>query len=556
MNKVKCECGHLNPFGTYLCESCGKPLKEDGNQLANMRYEGVARRSQTYRKSIVDKIWNFFSSVKVGVWIIVLTLIGSSIGTIFPQEMFIPPGRPASVYYYEEYGTLGQLFYQLGFHNLYSSWWYMLLVAALGVSLVIASIDRFVPLYRALKTQRVTRHPGFMKRQRLFKNTDQVSEPGVKIKKASDILKKRKYNVREENGNLLAEKGRFSRWGPYVNHIGLIIFLIGAMLRLFPQMYLEDHIWVREGQEVEVRGTGGEYSVRNDNFLIEFYDQEDERFREGLERSGSDVVKTYQTTATLFRQSSETIGAGEKEEVKQHQIRVNDPMTFEGFSLYQVDYKLNELAEFTFALEEIDGDSEGLEDVTFDVNLYDPESSYEFDNGYRVEIYDYFPNFTFNDDGEPSTLNRIPDNPRFIFEVFEPGEEEGELSFVGIQLNEALDPDNEYRLRMVDFDTNNVSALAVRRDRTLPILILGGVIFMIGLVQGSYWHHRRMWIQERDGELWIAGHANKNWNALKKDFEYLSENTGIPVPDDQTDEKEEEAGTDEGVREDDGPAKQ
>ena len=58
-----------------------------------------------------------------------------------------------------------------------------------------------------------------------------------------EILKKqltaKRYNVREENGDLLAEKGRFSRWGPYVNHVGLIIFLIGGMLRFVPGMYID-----------------------------------------------------------------------------------------------------------------------------------------------------------------------------------------------------------------------------------------------------------------------------------------------------------------------------
>ena len=78
MNKIKCECGHVNPEGTVLCEACGKPIEGnqhiDGNDkkmLLNMRYEGTARRSQTYRKSFIDKVWSFFSSVKVGVWLIV-----------------------------------------------------------------------------------------------------------------------------------------------------------------------------------------------------------------------------------------------------------------------------------------------------------------------------------------------------------------------------------------------------------------------------------------------------------------------------------------------------
>ena len=153
---------------------CGSMWKVIGNDqkktsLLDMRYEGSARRSQTYKKTIIDKIWNFFSSVKVGVTLIVIALVASAIGTIFPQEMYIPsqPRLPAE-YYQQEYGWFGKVYYELGFHNLYSSWWYLIIIGMLGMSLLIASIDRFFPLYRSLKNQRVTRHDGFMKRQRVY----------------------------------------------------------------------------------------------------------------------------------------------------------------------------------------------------------------------------------------------------------------------------------------------------------------------------------------------------------------------------------------------------
>ena len=106
-------------------------------------------------KTIIDKIWSFFSSVKVGVWLIVITLAASAIGTIFPQEMYITPGIAPAEYYKQEYGFLGQLYYQLGFNNLYGSWWYMMLIASIGISLVICSLDRVIPLYKALKKQGV-----------------------------------------------------------------------------------------------------------------------------------------------------------------------------------------------------------------------------------------------------------------------------------------------------------------------------------------------------------------------------------------------------------------
>src|SRR5690625_1361587 len=97
MNKIKCECGHVNPEGTILCESCGKPIEEnqhvegnDKRKLLNMRYDGTARRSLTYNKSIVDKIWNFFSSVKVGVSLIAITLVASAleIGRVSCRERY------------------------------------------------------------------------------------------------------------------------------------------------------------------------------------------------------------------------------------------------------------------------------------------------------------------------------------------------------------------------------------------------------------------------------------------------------------------------------------
>ncbi|MGP3781397.1 cytochrome c biogenesis protein ResB [Bacillus sp. 4A_MP3] len=141
MKKVKCECGHVNPAGTVLCESCGKPLDDQKSPLADMRYDGSARRSQTYNKTIVDKVWNFFSSVKVGIWLIVITLAASAFGTVFPQEAYLPPGAQPDTYYEQQYGIIGQMYYLLGFHHLYGSWWYMLLIASIGISLVICSLD-------------------------------------------------------------------------------------------------------------------------------------------------------------------------------------------------------------------------------------------------------------------------------------------------------------------------------------------------------------------------------------------------------------------------------
>lgn len=33
MSKIKCQCGHENPFGTVLCEQCGRPQTEEAKKV-------------------------------------------------------------------------------------------------------------------------------------------------------------------------------------------------------------------------------------------------------------------------------------------------------------------------------------------------------------------------------------------------------------------------------------------------------------------------------------------------------------------------------------------
>ncbi|QWG38319.1 cytochrome c biogenesis protein ResB [Bacillus mycoides] len=537
MKEIKCECGHVNPIGTIFCEACGKPFESNENiKLLDMRYEGSARRSLTHTKTIVDKIWSFFSSVKVGVWLIVITLASSAIGTIFPQEMYITPGIEPAEYYKTEYGFLGQLYYQLGFNNLYGSWWYMILIASIGISLVICSLDRVIPLYKALKKQGVKRHPSFLKRQRVH-GTGTPHEGD--LERVQINLKKRNYKVKVEDGNVLAEKGRFSRWGPYVNHIGLIIFLFGAMLRFLPSMYVDEALWLRDGETKEIPGTDGQYYLKNEKFIKEVYDKSKDKevFDEAIDRVGDKMIaKNFQTNAVLYKAVGENI-AGQKpklEKVKEAEIRVNEPLKFDQFAVYQVDYKESEFKSMSFHLQNKENNQK-LGPIK--VDLANPTEKYDLGNGYSLELLSYFPDFYFDENGRPNTKTKLPNNPAFVFKMFTPETPDGEVSFVGIQQNIEPDGNNKYKMSFAGMEMQNATALTVRKDLTLWILGIGGFIFMVGVIQGMYWNHRRIWIQRVNDEWWVAGHTNKNWFGLKKDIERVLEGTAIPQPHDKMNEK-------------------
>lgn len=537
LKEIKCECGHVNPIGTVFCEACGKPFESNENvNLLDMRYEGSARRSLTHTKTIIDKIWSFFSSVKVGVWLIVITLAASAIGTIFPQEMYITPGIAPAEYYEKEYGFLGQLYYQLGFNNLYGSWWYMILIASIGISLVICSLDRVIPLYKALKKQGVKRHPSFLKRQRVY-GTGSPQEGD--LERVQINLKKRNYNVKVEDGNVLAEKGRFSRWGPYVNHIGLIIFLFGAMLRFLPSMYVDEALWLRDGETKEIPGTDGQYYLKNEKFIKEVYDKSKDKevFDDAIDRIGDKMIaKNFQTNAVLYKVVGETI-AGQKpklEKVREAEIRVNEPLKFDQFAVYQVDYKESEFKSMSFHLQ---NKANNQKWGPIKVNLANPTEKYDLGNGYSLELLSYFPDFYFDENGKPNTKTKLPNNPAFVFKMFTPETPDGEVSFVGIRQNIEPDGNNKYKMSFAGVEMQNATALTVRKDLTLWILGIGGFIFMVGVIQGMYWNHRRIWIQRVNDEWWVAGHTNKNWFGLKKDIERVLEGTAIPQPHDKITDK-------------------
>ncbi|MBD8031949.1 MULTISPECIES: cytochrome c biogenesis protein ResB [Solibacillus] len=529
MNIILCECGHENPEGTNLCQKCGSPLtlEEKSKKIADMRYEGTAIRSKTYNKSIIDKIWNFFSSVKVGISLIIINLVAASIGTILPQEFYVSVATDAEKekYYSDVYGWFGEIYYALGLSDLYSSLWFQILVLMLGVSIIIASIDRGIPLHKSLKNQRVKRHTSFMKRQRIYsegkpsENTDQT------LQLAEQTLKNLKYNVRREDDAILAERGRFSRYGAYINHVGLIIFIIAVMLHLVPGFYVDESIWLREGETRAIPGMDG-YFLKNDQFILETYDNDPqgEQIKQGI----NVVAKNYQTDVTLYKQQENAVPgqAEDLEEVKQFNIRVNHPLKHEGYAVYQMDFRLNEIKTMVFDLT-LKETEESLGQVSID--LTNPQDEYLLDNGAKVELMGFYPDFSGFKEGVPQTATQTPNNPAFIFKMSTPEKPEGETSFVAIQQTLEPEGNNMYKMKFANVETRHMSGLMVRYDRTIPLLIVGAIIFMVGVVIGSYWNHRRIWIEQlEDGTVRLAAHTNKNWFGMKKDLDVLKKHAHIP----------------------------
>jgi len=389
-----------------------------------------------------------------------------------------------------------------------------------------------------LKIQQPKRHNTFLSRQRLFSQTAVVSDQDKKS--VIDKLKKNRYNIVETDGSVLAEKNRFSRWGPYVNHIGLIIILIAAILRTTPLFFLDDYVWVREGEQKVIPGTDGEYYIENKQFLLELYDKDDERFKDAMEKTGEQVHKNYQTDVIIYKdKEANIVGADpELEKITESSIRMNQPLKFgglSGYTLYQSGFQENEFSNMTFKVyETADVEQSSLGEVTID--LTSPEKFYELDSGMKVEVSQYYPDYELQD-GEPRSISKFPRNPAFVFTIYPLESKDSEISFVGIGKNIDATGKNKYKLGITNFENHYVSGITIRRDYTLPLFIVGAAIFMIGVIQGMYWQHRRIWVNPEGDGILLAAHTNKNWFGLKKDIEEAIKGTNIQMVIDQ-EEKE------------------
>ncbi len=546
IQNTKCECGHQNHVGTVLCESCGKPLHDEhGTSPLEMRYDGVARRSQKENPSWIDRIWNFFSSVKIAVYLIFITLICAIIGSLLPQENVLLEHVDPKSYYADEYGWIGTLYYITGFSDTFGSWWFTTLVLMIGASLVICSLDRVLPLYRALSKQKIRKHHQFLRRQKVV-HEQSLEELGIHneqeaedwTEKLAVQLRKRHYRVTREGTALLAEKHRFSRWGPYINHIGLIIFLLAVLMRGIPGWHLDKELYILEGQTKKVPGT--EYYMKAVDFTIETYKPEEmsEAFRE----KGQTIAKMFETEAILYEcleNCGESLEQPVLKEIHKHDIIPNLQIKYGDLIIYQFGYEetpqlLSVNVQLTRkSTEDIIGD--------FKLSIQNPEQMYEV-GPYTLKLTQYYPDFKI-ENGNPGTNSNDPHAPAFIFLIQGPDlAPEGEVYMYfplpkdKAQFGEALINEQTgssfvmdvHSMEDVEF-AEYTTFLNVRIDKALPYMLTGGILFMIGVVMGLYWQHRRIWMRIDGLQLTLGAHTNKNWFGMRKEAALILSKAGLEV---------------------------
>jgi cytochrome c biogenesis protein len=457
-----------------------------------MKHVQAETEKKKKQKNLFDLIWDFFASVKVAIVIIVMLALTMILGTVYPQENAIPSPNP-QFYYADTYGKIGDLYYRLGLSDMYNSWWFLTLVLMLAISLIICSIERVVPLYKSLKHQPVARKVISIRADRLYASRDEAS--GAELDTLAEALKKQRYKVRREGDALLAEKGRFPRFGAYIIHIGLLIIIAGVFTRLIPGWYYSGMVWLKEGEREYIEEVG--FGLQNNGFTLEFYDPEQTR------------AKKYETDVAVY--------VGDEVKATGHLI-VNEPMKFNHTLIFQNSYDPNPM--FKRGTVELIEKATGKSIGTFEIDFDDPKQSYQVGE-YTLTMLNYYPDIKVDPDkGGVYTNSRDPYNPGLQLSISKPGMEPQTQWMMPLApfVERMLGEDYKYQLKLVDVELFNMTGLRLQKDLGIPIVYSGCGVVIWGLVLCFYFQHRRVWARLEDGVLHISANTNKNWVAMNKEF--------------------------------------
>jgi cytochrome c biogenesis protein len=438
----------------------------------------------------MKSIINFFKSIKLAIFLIIIITSASVVGTLIPQL------RSAEEYG-ARYGQLSELLIRLEFTNLYHSWWFRTLLILFSLNIIICTLTRVSPkLKRAFKpnlefeTQTLLAakiQERFPKNWTLEKSKEELTKE----------LRSAHYRIREAKKegaiHLLARKKIIGIFGSDIVHLGLLVILIGGIISGFSGF--RTNMELSEGEIVPI--LDADFKLQLDKFETEYYP------------NGS--VKDWKSTLTVIEDDTPRMTKT---------IEVNHPLTYKGYVFYQSSYGWdwqNPTLEI-WATKTSDPSSSKKAFVRLGEKEIWEEENLTF------TILQFLPDFII-DRNQPQTRSLDPNNPAVFIEVYR-GEDKISSGWIFAkfpdfsQMHSEAEPD--FKLELKDIQAAQYSGIQMSKDPGVNYIWVGCALLMIGLFLAFYWPTRdiRFILKDTGGktEIISAGRSVKSRLALESEF--------------------------------------
>ena len=433
--------------------------------------------------SPIDQVWNFFISVKLAIFTLIILAIASIFGTIVEQNQ--PPEKYHQIY--EDWAFA--LMNRINLFDMYHSWWFLALLVLFTVNLTCCTIDRFPKMLRVVRNPKTKLDGNLEKTLSLsdrWKKKGTLSDWAAKYSSAlTSVFAKPRITEEAGEVHLYAETGVASRFGVYVTHLSIIVIFIGAILgNVFG---FKSYVNIPDGMEashLDVRG-GKEhidlpFSVRNNRFWVETYPN-------GQPRKFASDLSVIESGREVLRKT----------------ITVNDPLQYKGIWFYQSSYGQEGEATALVSVRRPDGSPMG------DLSLA-PNEPVPIDGYGTIQGVKYSPNLQ----GRGPALQVVVEQP-------------GKPAVNVVLFQQQPDQDRQRKDTMVfsfgGLNSRMFTGLQVAKDPGVNVVWLGCALMVIGLSMAFFLSHQRVWVRLAKGqdgrvEVVLAGAASRNRLAFEKKF--------------------------------------
>ncbi|MDW7651348.1 MAG: cytochrome c biogenesis protein ResB [Bacillota bacterium] len=406
---------------------------------------------QATPESPIKQILTFLGSMQLGIILLLLLAVISVFATT--QEM------------------------NLAIENVYRSWWFVGIMAFTALNLLLCTVDRIGPLTRQAL------HPSRVKSADAIKKMQITSS--VKLKNAGEEPLADAEKIFRSNGLqttvsetpegpvLFGEKGKFGYFGSIVTHLSLLLILLGAMYGGLT------------GFEDRNGGIAGDSFIIPGSYRVEITDVEMELLDDPTVRPRvySDVVVTKNG-----------------EEVTTGKVAINEPMRFDGVSIYHSTFLYISEIQLT--------DVETGEQETG--KFFEGQELYVDNQGSYIQLMQFFPNFSMRPDGSPYSKNYNPENPVMAGILVVGGQRAGTVFLTEGKPELIETADGPVEVVMTGFE--NAAVYSIAKNLGRPYLFIGSILMVLGLYMSFFLFPRRFWAvyDEKKSMLHIGGRGYRN----------------------------------------------
>lgn len=285
---------------------------------------------------VLQRLAGLISDLRLAIVLLLLIALASGIGTAIPQ-------RESEAFYHQRYDPApwlglirGEGVLTLQLDHVYSSAWFLALLAWLGLSLLLCSWRRQWPALSASLRWIDYRSPRQLSKLSVAQ-TLVTGDSQAALGRLEQELRRQGWRLQRQDDRLAARRGVAGRVGPLLVHAGLVVLMVGAAWGALGGQRLER--FLAPGRELELLNSRGltQLTVALDAFAIERDPAgRPEQFRSQLRLIPPGAVAAQEPPSSPLPPAEQTAA----DPVLRAEISVNHPLRHRGMTLYQADWSL------------------------------------------------------------------------------------------------------------------------------------------------------------------------------------------------------------------------